>query len=66
MERRALGLKTHFGACAGVGALQADLVQLSTNGTQIIAEQSGHYVQNDQPDLVVQAIRQVVEAARQR
>jgi pimeloyl-ACP methyl ester carboxylesterase len=44
--------------------LQADLARRSTNGKQVIAEKSGHYIQFYQPDLVVDAVRQVVEAAR--
>jgi pimeloyl-ACP methyl ester carboxylesterase len=44
--------------------LQADLVRRSSSGRQIIAERSGHYIQFDQPDLVIDAIRQVVEATR--
>jgi pimeloyl-ACP methyl ester carboxylesterase len=43
--------------------LQAELVELSSNGKQVIAEESGHLVQLDQPKLVVDAIRQVVEEA---
>lgn len=44
--------------------LQADLARRSTNGKQVIAEKSGHYIQFYQPELVIDAIRQVVEAAR--
>lgn len=44
--------------------LQADLARRSSNGKQVIAEKSGHYIQFYQPDLVIDAIRQVVEAAR--
>ena len=44
--------------------LQADLARRSSGGKQIIAEKSGHYIQFDQPDLVIDAIRQVVEAIR--
>ena len=43
---------------------QAALTQGSQNSEQIIAEDSGHYIHLEQPDLVVDAIRQVVEAAR--
>ena len=43
---------------------QAALVQGSQNSEQIIAEDSGHYIQMEQPDLVIDAIRQVVDAAR--
>ena len=43
---------------------QAELTQRSQNAKQIIAEDSGHYIHVEQPDLVVDAIREVVEAAR--
>jgi pimeloyl-ACP methyl ester carboxylesterase len=43
--------------------LQAELAALSSNGKQVVAEQSGHYIQFDQPELVIDAIRDVVEAA---
>lgn len=41
--------------------IQANLTTLSTNSRQIIAEDSGHFIQNDQPGLVVDAIQQVIE-----
>jgi pimeloyl-ACP methyl ester carboxylesterase len=41
---------------------QADLVTLSRNGKQLIAEGSGHQVQVEAPDLVVQAIHDVIAA----
>jgi pimeloyl-ACP methyl ester carboxylesterase len=44
--------------------LQTDLTQLSSNSQMIVAEKSGHAIQIDQPDLVVHAIRQMVESAR--
>ena len=44
--------------------LQAELTRRSSSGKQITAEKSGHYIQFDQPDLVIEAIRQVVEAIR--
>ena len=43
---------------------QADLARRSQNGKQIIAEESGHYIHLEQPDLVIDSIRQVVDAAR--
>jgi len=43
---------------------QAALTQRSQNSKQIIAEGSGHYIHWDQPDRVIDAIREVVEAAR--
>jgi pimeloyl-ACP methyl ester carboxylesterase len=44
--------------------LQRDQASLSERGCLIIAEQSGHVVPVDQPEVVVDAIRIVVEAAR--
>ena len=43
--------------------LQAEMAALSFNGKQVIAEESGHLVQVDQPELVIDAIGDVVEAA---
>ena len=40
--------------------LQQELVSRSAKGKQIIAEKSGHYIQRDQPDLVIEAIREVI------
>lgn len=45
-------------------AMQSELVELSVNSVQTIAEQSGHAIQFDQPELVLDAIRQIVEAVR--
>ena len=42
---------------------QRELVGLSSAGVQVIAEESGHCVQCDQPDLVADVIRRMVEAA---
>ncbi len=36
---------------------QEDLAKRSTHGEFRLAEQSGHFIQRDQPDLVIQAIR---------
>ncbi len=44
--------------------LQEELAASSTNSTQIIAEESGHFIQADQPGLVVEAIRKVTEEVR--
>jgi pimeloyl-ACP methyl ester carboxylesterase len=44
--------------------MQEELTHLSTRGTQVIAKNSGHYIQLDRPDLVIEAVRQVVEQAR--
>ena len=39
--------------------LQEDLAKRSTHGEFRLAEQSGHFIQVDQPELVIQAIRDV-------
>lgn len=44
---------------------QGELVRLSSAGVQVIAEESGHCVQCDQPDLVADAIRKIVDQARE-
>jgi pimeloyl-ACP methyl ester carboxylesterase len=44
--------------------LQRDQASLSERGCLMIAEQSGHVVPIDQPELIVDAIRIVVETAR--
>ena len=43
--------------------LQRDQASLSERGCLMIAQQSGHVVSVDQPDIVVEAIRTVVETA---
>ncbi len=47
-------------------AANAALVERSANGRLIVAEDSGHYIQFERPDLVIAAVRQVVAAARTR
>jgi pimeloyl-ACP methyl ester carboxylesterase len=44
--------------------MQNELAQLSTRSTHVIAKNSGHYIQIDRPDLVIEAIRKVVDQAR--
>ena len=43
---------------------QVDLTRRSQNAKQDVVEDSGHYIHVEQPDLVIDAIRRVVEAAR--
>jgi pimeloyl-ACP methyl ester carboxylesterase len=45
-------------------AMQAELVALSPTGKQIIADRSGHNIHLDQPQLVIDAVRETVESAR--
>lgn len=44
--------------------LQADLLSLSQNSKQMIAEKSGHFIIIDRPDVVVDAISQAVQSVR--
>ena len=40
------------------------MAALSTRGRHILASQSGHWITLDQPEVVVEAITEVVAAAR--
>ena len=44
--------------------LQEKLAALTPDSRMVVAEQSGHFIPGDQPDLVISAIQQVVEAVR--
>ncbi|MBP6869273.1 alpha/beta hydrolase [Candidatus Babeliales bacterium] len=44
--------------------LQADLVTKSSRGKQIIAEKSGHRIDVEQPDIIVEAVREMVNEIR--
>jgi hypothetical protein len=44
--------------------MQEELAHLSTRGTQTVAKNSAHYIQIDRPDVVIEAVRDVVEQAR--
>ena len=44
--------------------LQRELAQLVPGGRLVIATESGHIIQDDQPELVLDAIRDVVRAVR--
>jgi pimeloyl-ACP methyl ester carboxylesterase len=48
----------------GVMAAHQALARMSSQGRQVVATSSGHWVQFDEPALVVDAIRDVVHAAR--
>jgi hypothetical protein len=44
--------------------LQKELLSLSQNSKEIIAEKSTPFIIIDRPDMVIEAIRQVVQAVR--
>jgi len=46
--------------------LQGELAGLSSNSIRVIAVHAGHYIQNEEPDLVVDAIRKLVNEAREQ
>ena len=46
--------------------LQMELTHLSSNSNVLVAEKSGHAIQIDQPDLVIEVIRQILVKARDR
>ena len=48
----------------GYAALQRKLLSLSSNSKRLMASESFHSVEIDQPDVVIDGIRQVVEAVR--
>lgn len=49
-----------------VHQLQLDLAHLSTRGRQVVVENSGHVIQFDAPDAVVNAVNDVVTEVRHR
>jgi pimeloyl-ACP methyl ester carboxylesterase len=42
--------------------MHAELAALSPQGEVVVAEESTHYIQFDQPELVIEAINQVLAA----
>lgn len=44
---------------------QSELVALSSVGEQIIAEQSGHHIQLEQPELLINAIQEMVDGSQE-
>jgi hypothetical protein len=50
----------------GYAALQTKLLSLSQNSKRLMADKSGHFVIIDRPDVVVDAINQVVSAVRDK
>jgi len=45
--------------------MHRELMQQSSNAQQILVETSGHFIQREQPGVVVAAIRQMVQLLRQ-
>jgi len=45
-------------------AMNQEIVSRSTRGRWLLAERSTHYIQKDQPELVVQAVRDMLDSVR--
>lgn len=46
--------------------MHRELAAQSSNGAQILAEASGHFIQREQPEVIVAAIRQMLETLQNR
>ncbi len=46
--------------------LQKEYTALSSDSIYILADKSGHFIQNDEPQLVIDAILNLVDKARQK
>jgi len=47
-------------------SLHADFLRQFSDGSQVVTEKSGHFIQREQPELVIAAIQQVIAAADKR
>lgn len=45
--------------------MQRELLKLSSDSKQVVAEQSEHFIQLQEPDLVIEAIREIVKSVRE-
>lgn len=41
--------------------MQKEVLEISSNGEFVIAENSTHYIQNDEPEVVVSAIKRLID-----
>lgn len=41
--------------------MQKEILEISTNGEFVIAENSTHYIQNDEPEVVISAIKRLID-----
>jgi pimeloyl-ACP methyl ester carboxylesterase len=41
--------------------MQSELLDLSADAEFIIAENSAHYIQNDQPEVVIDAVKRLID-----
>ncbi|MGM0837911.1 MAG: alpha/beta fold hydrolase [Bacillota bacterium] len=59
----AAGKKAHYSKESQElwNVMQRELVDISTKGELVMAEKSAHYIQNDEPDVVIRAIKRLLE-----
>lgn len=57
------GQKAHYSIASQKlwNEMQREILEISSEGELIIAENSAHYIQNDEPKVVVYAIKKLIE-----
>lgn len=57
------GKKAHYSAESQAlwNDLQRELLEISSRGELVIAENSAHYIQRDEPDVIVDAVRRLID-----
>ena len=57
------GKKTHYSKESQElwNEMQRDILEISSDGELVIAENSAHYIQNDEPSIVIDAIKRLLE-----
>ena len=66
LRNPSLGDRPVVALFSGGEAVAARYAARSTSSSLVFARGSGHYIQDDRPALVIEAIRQVVAAVRAR
>lgn len=41
--------------------MQREILEISSNGELVVAEKSAHYIQNDEPELIVRSIKKLID-----
>ncbi|SIB15966.1 Uncharacterised protein [Mycobacteroides abscessus subsp. abscessus] len=41
--------------------MQRELLEISSQGEMVIAENSAHYIQRDEPEVIVNAVRKLID-----
>ncbi|TYS47686.1 alpha/beta fold hydrolase [Bacillus infantis] len=57
------GKKAHYSAESQAlwNDMQRELLEISSHGELVIAENSAHYIQRDEPDVIVDAVRKLID-----